>query len=135
MSKKELTCIGCPIGCALSVDFDDDKKIVLSVSGNNCKIGERYAHKELTNPTRIVTSSIKVINGDLAMVSVKTKEDIPKDKIFDIMKEIHNARVEAPISIGDVLISNVAGTNVDIVATKNIYSLENIEEAKDNKAV
>ncbi|MBK5202011.1 MAG: DUF1667 domain-containing protein [Spirochaetaceae bacterium] len=135
MSIKELTCIGCPIGCALTVDFDDNKKVVLSVSGNNCKIGERYAHKELTNPTRIVTSSIKVIDGELAMVSVKTKEDIPKDKIFDIMKEIHETKVKAPISIGDVLIHNVAGTNVDIVATKNIDKSEYMKFCKTYKAV
>ena len=135
MSIKELTCIGCPIGCALTVDFDDDKKIVLKVSGNNCKIGDRYAHKELTNPTRIVTSSIKVINGELAMVSVKTKEDIPKSKIFEIMNEIHKTTIEAPVCIGDILIHNVAGTNVDIIATKNVEKYEYTSLRKSNKAV
>lgn len=120
MSCKELTCIGCPMGCQLVVDFDDDNRKVLNVTGNNCKIGERYAQKELTNPTRIVTSSIKVDGGDLAMVSVKTESDIPKGKIFDIMKEIHETRIEAPVKIGDILISNVAGTNVNIIATRNI---------------
>lgn len=131
MSTKELTCIGCPIGCSLVVDFDDQKNEVVSVSGNNCKIGDRYARKELTNPTRIVTSSIKVEGGDSAMVSVKTEEDIPKGKIFDIMKEIHSTEVKAPIKIGDVLIKNVAGTNVDIVATRNvnIVAKQNIEIA------
>lgn len=120
MSTKELTCIGCPMGCQLVVDFDDNKHEVLSVSGNNCKIGERYAHKELTNPTRIVTSSIQVENGNMAMVSVKTESDIPKGKIFEIMKEIHSTRVIAPVKIGDILIKNVAGTGVNIVATRNI---------------
>jgi CxxC motif-containing protein len=108
------------MGCQLVVDFDDDNHKVLNVTGNNCKIGERYAQKELTNPTRIVTSSIKVDGGDLAMVSVKTESDIPKGKIFDIMKEIHETRIEAPVKIGDILISNVADTNVNIIATRDI---------------
>jgi CxxC motif-containing protein len=123
MSIKELTCIGCPMGCQLTVDFDDKNSKVMGVTGNNCKIGERYAQKELTNPTRIVTSSIKVDGGNLAMVSVKTESDIPKGKIFDIMKEIHNTKVIAPVKIGDVLIENVAGTNVNIVATRNIKNV------------
>lgn len=120
MSNKELTCIGCPMGCQLSVDFDDKNNTVLSVTGNNCKIGENYAKKELTNPTRIVTSSIQVDGGDLPMVSVKTDEDIPKGEIFNIMKEIHETNVQAPVKIGDVLIKNVAGTNVNIIATRDI---------------
>ncbi len=123
MSTKELTCIGCPMGCQLTVDFDDKNNMVKSVTGNNCKIGERYAQKELTNPTRIVTSSIKVDGGDLAMVSVKTESDIPKGKIFEIMKEIHETKAIAPIKIGDVMIENVAGTNVNIVATRNIKNI------------
>jgi CxxC motif-containing protein len=123
MSTKELTCIGCPMGCQLTVDFDDKNNMVKSVTGNNCKIGERYAQKELTNPTRIVTSSIKVDSGDLAMVSVKTESDIPKGKIFEIMKEIHETKAIAPIKIGDVMIENVAGTNVNIVATRNIKNI------------
>lgn len=135
MSIKELTCIGCPMGCALKIDFDDTKLVVLSVSGNNCKIGERYAHKELTNPTRIVTSSIKVNNGNLAMVSVKTRTDIPKDKIFDVMEEIHTTIVEAPVWIGDVLIHNVAETGVDIIATKNIEENKYCSHFRENKAV
>lgn len=120
MSNKELTCIGCPMGCQLSVDLDDKNNTVLSVTGNNCKIGENYAKKELTNPTRIVTSSIQVDGGDLPMVSVKTEEDIPKGEIFNIMKEIHETNVQAPVKIGDILIKNVAGTNVNIIATRDI---------------
>lgn len=133
MSIKELTCIGCPMGCQLTVEFDDNNKKVLNISGNNCKIGERYASKELTNPTRIVTSSIRVTNGNLAMVSIKTESDIPKGKIFEIMKEIHNTTVQSPIKIGDVLIRNVAGTNVNIVATKNIITKKKFHTTKINK--
>lgn len=118
MEKKELICIGCPMGCPMSVEMDGD--VVVSVTGNTCKRGDVYARKELTNPTRIVTSSVKVTGGSLAAVSVKTKEDIPKGKIFDVVTELKNVTVEAPVHIGDVIVEDVAGTGVAIIATKNV---------------
>ena len=81
MEKVNLICIGCPLGCPLEVEMEG--KEVVSVSGNTCKNGEKYAKKELTNPTRIVTSTVRVQGGTLGMVSVKTSSDIPKGKIFD----------------------------------------------------
>lgn len=118
MERRELICIGCPMGCPLKVEMENGE--VVSVSGNTCKRGDVYARKEVTNPTRIVTSSVIVEGGSLAAVSVKTKEDIPKGKIFDIMKELKGVKVNAPVHIGDVILSNVAGTGVDIIATKNV---------------
>ena len=116
METIEMICIGCPLGCNLTVTIDNDDT---KVSGNNCLNGERYAKNEISNPVRIVTSTIDVINGD--RVSCKTKEAISKSKIFDCMKEIRKAKVSAPIKIGDVLIKNVANTGVDVIATKNVY--------------
>lgn len=121
METRELTCIGCPMGCPLTVELKQGE--VVSVTGNTCKRGEVYARKEVTNPTRIVTSSVMVEGGNLAAVSVKTKEDIPKEKIFDCMKAIKGVKVQAPVHIGDVIIKDVADTGVDIVATKNVSSL------------
>lgn len=121
METRELTCIGCPMGCPLTVELNQGE--VVSVTGNTCKRGEVYARKEVTNPTRIVTSSVMVEGGNLAAVSVKTKEDIPKEKIFDCMKALKGVKVQAPVHIGDVIAKNVAETGVDIVATKNITSL------------
>ncbi len=117
MKTRELTCIGCPLGCSLSVVITDKE---IRVSGNSCKRGEEYAKKEVTSPTRVVTSTIAVSGGTLRRVSVKTERDIPKDKIFDCMTEIHQAKVQAPVSIGDILIRNCAGTGVPVIATKNI---------------
>ena len=74
----------------------------------------------MTNPTRVVTSSVRVTGGELAMVSVKTKEDIPKGKIFDCCKAIEDIEVPAPVKIGDVILKNVCGTGVDVIATKNV---------------
>ena len=118
METKNLTCICCPLGCSLTVEMDGDK--VVSVTGNTCKRGETYGYKEVTNPTRVVTTSVKVIGGSEKMVSVKTKEDIPKDKVFECVKSLKGITVTAPIHIGDVILADVAGTGVDFVATKNI---------------
>ena len=107
MEKIDLICIGCPLGCPLSVEMEG--KEVVSVSGNTCPRGDAYAHKELTNPTRIVTSTVRVSGGTLNMVSVKTASDVPKGAIFDCIKALKE--VEVP---------DVAGTGVAIVATKDV---------------
>ena len=118
MEKKSLICIGCPMGCMLSVTFENGE--VTEVTGNTCKRGDVYARKEVTNPTRIVTSTVKVSGGTLAMVSVKTKTDIPKGKIFDCVRALKTVCVKAPVHIGDVILENVADTGVDIIETKNV---------------
>ena len=118
MEVKNLTCINCPMGCPLTIEMEGEQ--VIRVSGNTCKRGEIYARKEVTNPTRIVTTTVKVLNGTLDTVSVKTKEDIPKEKIFDCVKALKNVQVEAPVHIGDVIADNIAETAVDIVATGNV---------------
>ena len=122
MEERNLTCIGCPLGCALKVTIDGEMENgeVVSVTGNTCKRGADYGAKEVTHPTRIVTSTVCVKNGTIPMVSVKTAQDIPKEKIMDVMECINQITVEAPVHIGDVLLSDVAATGVDIVATKNV---------------
>lgn len=117
MEKRELICIGCPMGCPLVVELEGSD--VVSVTGQTCKRGEVYARKEVTNPTRIVTSTVKVEGGKVDMVSVKTRDDIPKGKIFECVKALKDVTVKAPVRIGDVIVANVAGTGVDIVATKD----------------
>jgi len=118
MSTVNLICIGCPLGCPLTVEMEGNE--VKSVAGNTCPRGDAYAKKELTNPTRIVTSTVRVAGGKLAMVSVKTQSDIPKGKIFDCVKALKDVEVVAPVKIGDVIVENVAGTGVNVIATKNV---------------
>ncbi len=118
MNTVNLICIGCPLGCPLTVEMEGGE--VKTVSGNTCPRGDAYARKELTNPTRIVTSTVRVAGGRLAMVSVKTASDIPKGKIFDCVKALKDVEVKAPVKIGDVIVENVAGTGVNIIATKNV---------------
>ncbi len=115
MEIKKLTCIQCPLGCDLTVSMENGE--VKAVSGQSCRRGEVYAKKEITAPTRTVTSTVALIGGVLPVIAVKTKSDIPKDKIFDCMKVINESCVSAPVSVGDVVVKNICDTGVDLVAT------------------
>ena len=116
--ERILTCIGCPMGCEITVTLEDGA--VQSVSGNGCNIGDRYARNEVIHPERTVTSTVSVTGGDKPRLSVKTAAAIPKDKIFDCIAEINRVSVAAPVKIGDVVIENTAGTGISVVATRNI---------------
>ena len=118
MKRKELICIGCPMGCPIVVEMEDGK--VLSVTGNTCPRGESYARKEVTNPTRIVTTTVRVDGGKVPMINVKTEQDIPKDKIFECIAALRGVTMKAPIHIGDIILENVADTGVNIVAAGNV---------------
>ena len=118
MNKRELICIGCPMGCPIVVEMEDGK--VLSVTGNTCPRGESYARKEVTNPTRIVTTTVRVDGGKVPMINVKTEQDIPKDKIFECIAALRGVTMKAPIHIGDIILENVADTGVNIVAAGNV---------------
>jgi len=115
---KEFICISCPMGCHLSVDDSDKSNII--VTGNTCPRGKIYGINEVTRPKRMVTSSVKVINGIDLVVSVKTKEAIDKNLIFDVLNELKDIEVKAPIKIGDVIIKNVLNTGVDVIASRNV---------------
>lgn len=131
MRDQNLTCIGCPLGCSISVSLSDNGE-VSEITGNTCKKGEEYARKEVTNPSRVVTSIVKINNGDVNMVSVKTAEDIPKGKIFDCMEALKKVTVTAPVQIGEVIIKNVCGTGVDVIATKKVNALKSFAMRQSN---
>lgn len=107
-------CIVCPKGCHLEVDEN------LKVTGNSCKRGETYGISEATNPVRMVTSTIKIKSELITRLPVRTDQPIPKSRIFDVMAEINKLEVIAPIAIKDVLIENVLGLGVNIIATRTI---------------
>lgn len=111
--KKNLTCIVCPLGCNLEIQFKND--IITSITGNNCPRGKVYAENECTNPQRTVTSTIRCTDG--SMLSVKTDRTIPKEKMWECMEIINKTVAKLPICIGDVIIENVFGSN--IIATQN----------------
>lgn len=119
MTERNLICIACPRGCAIKVTLDDNKEVV-SIKGATCKNGEEYAKNEVTHPMRNLTSTVKVTGGVAAVVPVKTSIDIPKELLFDAMKEINKASIASPVHIGDVVIKDILGTGADIIATNEI---------------
>ena len=121
MNIRELTCIGCPMGCQLRATLEDG--VVTAVTGNTCPRGDAYARKEVTAPSRVVTTTVPVHGGVLAAVSVKTAGEIPKEKIFDFVRALKTVTVEAPVAIGQVVLADAAGTGVDVVATKAVAAL------------
>ena len=112
----ELICITCPKGCHLKGDEANDYK----VTGNGCPRGVDYGRKELVNPTRVITSTVKIEGGSYRRLPVKTSSDIPKGKIHDVMEEINKVTVQSPVHVGDVVIKDVLGLGVDIVSAKNM---------------
>ncbi|MCR5685964.1 MAG: DUF1667 domain-containing protein [Lachnospiraceae bacterium] len=111
----ELTCIGCPLGCRITVKKDQNE--ILDITGFTCKRGEAYARTEVLSPVRTVTSTVRVNNGERPVVAVKTAEPVPKDRIRDCMDVIYNLKTDAPVAAGDVICDDIAGTGVALVAT------------------
>ena len=112
---KELICITCPRGCHLKVD--EERKIV---TGNFCKRGEAYGLNEVINPVRVVTSTVKVEGASINLLPVRTNKPISKTLVFDVLKELRSVIVKAPIHVGDVIIKNILGSDVDIIATREL---------------
>ena len=115
MSIRELTCIGCPMGCQLTAVMDGSR--VTEVTGNTCPRGDAYARKECTHPARTVTGTVRVSGGALPVVSVRTAGEVPKEKVLDVARALCRVQLTAPVQAGDVVIPNVLGTGVDVVAT------------------
>ena len=116
--NKSLTCVICPNGCQLSVEYEHSK--IRSVEGALCPKGYEYARQELFDPRRNIASSVRVAGGTAPLVSVRLTGPIPKNKIFDVMAEIKKTTVDAPVKIGQILIPNVLGLGQDVIATKRI---------------
>ena len=113
--NSQVICIGCPLGCLVTVKRKDDG--TLDITGNTCPKGEAYARNEFTAPVRTLTSLIRVEGRRNQVVSVKTNGEIPKGKIGECMGILRKAVASAPVRVGDILISNIADTGIDIVAT------------------
>jgi len=120
--KKELICISCPIGCRLTVEYDEDKRDYdsIKVSGNLCPKGEIYGKEEILAPKRVVTATASIESRIQKRLPLKTIEAIDKDLIFDLLKEIYSLKLKPPIKIGDTIIKNFKKSGVDIVATANL---------------
>ncbi|MCK9198857.1 MAG: DUF1667 domain-containing protein [Bacilli bacterium] len=111
---KEMICIVCPKGCHIKVD---DNGVI---SGYTCKRGLEYAQNELTCPKRNISTTVKLISKKLTRLPVTTNGDIPKEKIFEIMELLNNVVVKAPVNLYDIIVKDVLGTSVDIIATRTV---------------
>jgi len=116
----ELVCIVCPMGCRLTLTKDINAPKGYIIEGNVCKRGVDYAIKEMTNPTRMLPTTVKIKDGFLSRLPVRTTEAIPKELIFKAMDEINIVEIEAPVKCGDIIIHNILGTGVDIIATRSM---------------
>ncbi|MBQ9035851.1 MAG: DUF1667 domain-containing protein [Erysipelotrichaceae bacterium] len=112
----ELICIGCPRGCHLKVDEENGYK----VTGNSCPIGAEYGANELRNPTRVLTSTVKIKGGLHDCLPVKTNKPIPKGLLIEAMGQLRNIEVSAPVKTGDVIVENLLNTGADVIATRNM---------------
>ena len=116
--EQEITCIVCPIGCKIRVRVDGKRFQV--VEGSKCKRGVDYARHEALDPRRVLTTSMLVEDGEWPLVSVRSSQPIPKEKLFDVLQEIKTTIVKAPIKRGQVIIQNVGKTSSNMVATKTV---------------
>lgn len=117
MSVVKMICINCPLGCELDVSMENG---TVKVSGNTCRRGEIYAENEMKDPKRTVTTTAKVENGGAVVVPVKTDRDIAKGLMFEVINVINQYTFNAPIHTGDILIENILGTDVNIIATGTV---------------
>ncbi|PUU87236.1 DUF1667 domain-containing protein [Halanaerobium sp.] len=116
MNTEKFTCVVCPIGCEVTVKGQKDN--IEKITGFKCDRGKKYAKNEFLNPTRILTSTVKIKNHDLPVISVRTDKPVSKDEIFDCMKIIRNTEIEAPITMNEVIIKDINNTGVNIITTK-----------------
>lgn len=118
---QEVTCTTCPVGCRISVVLDEAGQPV-TISGNRCKRGIGYAASEVTNPQRVVTSTVWAVSGDghRRLLPVRTKSAVPKKLMFQIMESISGLTVNTPVQMGQVVVSNILDTGVDIIASRSI---------------
>lgn len=115
---EKLVCVLCPMGCKIRYKAVDGK--IVSVEGNRCPRGIAYLEDELREPKRIVPTSVKILNGEMPLVSVKTSKPIPKRLIPQFMDLIKKVEVEAPVNVGDVILKNVLDSGADVVATRSV---------------
>ncbi|MGV8145966.1 MAG: DUF1667 domain-containing protein [Alkaliphilus sp.] len=121
--KQTITCIACPLGCRVEIEekSQGDKKYL--ISGHKCIRGEKYAIEEITDPTRVLTYTVKIMNANLSRLPVKTAGAITKGLLFSCIEEVDKIELQAPIKIGDVIIENVLNTGIDIVASRSLNAI------------
>ncbi len=119
LNNREIVCIVCPNGCRMNVNIDADNKVTL-VENALCEKGKTYAIDEIQCPKRSLTSTIRVIGGELPLVSVRSDKPIPKEKIQCVISELRKIELKAPVAYHQVVLSDLLGIGVNIITTKEV---------------
>lgn len=119
--KKKIVCTNCPLGCKINVVYADADEIeIVEVKGNRCKRGLEFVKQEITDPLRVVVTSVKVEDGEIPMASVRSDKPVPLRLMQDIMKVLKQTKIKAPVKRGDVVVQNILSTGSDIIATRSV---------------
>jgi len=118
---KQITCITCPIGCRITIDFTNGEYVF---SGNKCARGMEFAKNEMTSPTRSLTTTVRTSFPQMPVLPVRTNGEVPKEKIKEIIRELSMVVITEKIGIGDTVAANILGTGCDIIATSNMLKEE-----------
>lgn len=118
MEAKKITCIICPVGCEIAVELAPDGPP--RVNGNQCKRGYEYAVSEAVDPRRVLTTTVRVRNGRLPVVPVRTSVPVPKNRLSDLMAALAGIVVTAPIKKGQVIVADIGGLGADLIASRDL---------------
>lgn len=118
-AKHRLLCIVCPEGCEMDIGEEDGD---LVFPRDICRRGQEYARQELYNPCRVLTSTVPIRDGEIAMLPVRTSQAIPKAKLIEAMQQVAHIEEKAPVKIGNVICHDIAGTGVSLIACRTILS-------------
>ena len=134
-SRDEFLCVVCPNGCVIDAEFEnfgeENKKLLRGVAGNRCPKGEDWVRQEIENPMRTIAGSVLVKNGDHITASVMTTKPIPLARVMDVMSEIRALNPEAPLRLGQILVSGPCGLDTEIIVTRNVDRLNQTKRSAD----
>jgi CxxC motif-containing protein len=134
MEAKDMVCIVCPLGCKLKIMKSDEGQNGYTVEGNKCFRGANYGITEMTNPTRVLTTTVIILGSSIRRLPVKTSGPIPKHLINDAMKVINKVEVKTPIKVGQAIIKNILDTGVDVIASRSMFTNSEEDYLKDHLA-
>jgi CxxC motif-containing protein len=129
---SSFVCIVCPKGCTLNVTREGEE---ITVRGNNCKRGEAFAISEVTDPKRTICSTVRTVFEDVPVLPVRVSADIPKGRIFDVMREINKVVVRTRVGRGEAIIKNVLGLDADVISTSDILKMTEYSQYADKNTV
>jgi CxxC motif-containing protein len=121
---EKFVCIGCPVGCPLELAHEGNE--IVEVAGNDCRRGEKYAKQEFTDPRRSLSTTVAISGAVWGRLPVKTTGQVPKDRVMEAARAIHQIRCRAPVEVGQVLLEGLLGeAGLDVIATRSMEKLQN----------